>query len=255
MRKNVAVGRSSDRDGDGFEPSSDFDGRIVYGVSEGRSFGKDGRAVYDVSEGRSFSKEVAFGSSLDSDRWGCDGNEEERAADLRNMNRTSKGKAVVESVPLSSSADQICACAPDANARTSSERHQGGSFHHEQQSSFKIPEFASPPRNPELPQKDSIAGMTTQQVSGTPKPKPKHGRPYKYTTSELMQKSKEQRDFYTSQRRLVTEFEIDEAHAAAHSFADHLDGTHFVLTMCQTFVYRYFIMVSSKFLPCAITSL
>lgn len=67
MRKNVVVGWLSDCDGDGFELSLDFDGRIVYGVSEGCFFGKDGRVVYDVSEGWFFSKEVVFGSSFDSD--------------------------------------------------------------------------------------------------------------------------------------------------------------------------------------------
>lgn len=50
---------------------------------------------------------------------------------------------------------------------------------------------------------------------------------------------------YMSRRRQVTEFEKDEALSATDSLACHLDGTTFVLTMRQSFDYRYFHLVSS----------
>jgi len=214
------------------------------------SSGSDGRAFHGPSDGRSWIRERAFKSALDSARCGCDENEE-RAEDHRDMNHVSKRRTKTEFIPLRNT-DQALAYATDTNAKFSSRKHGEGSSNHQKQNSLEIPEFASP-RTPVRSQMDPLAGLTPEEM-GDPlhdfwgRPKPRRGRPFKHQPTPESMQSKQGRDIFVSRRRPVTQLEIDEALTAAYTFASHINTTTFTVVMRQSFVYRNFVLVSSKLL-------
>lgn len=185
----------------------------------------DSRAFHGPNEDHSFTKTDTFRSTRRTSRA-----DDDEGAGLRNMTSDLREKSIV---PLSYTDQDF----------------GGGSLPHD---FLDMPEFATP-RTPGGFQPERHPGISLEPLINSITRR-KRGRPFKYNPSNPSE-WRQGREIFVSQRRAVTQSEIEAALNAAYTLGAHIEASAnnravtIVLVMRQSFVYRNFVLVSSKLLP------